>query len=173
MALSLHQLRLAIIQVAIANADQSTDWRILIAKLQIHRVQPENAILWAVENNVDLDTDTLTLLIRAGADINASNFNEITSLMLAIKKSNVNNAIELLEHGADVDAIDDCGKTALIHAIEGGNLDLECVSVLLKKGVDLNIRDHDGKNALDYAILETIYKITLERIENFEMDLKL
>ncbi|KAG9849747.1 hypothetical protein KCU98_g2699, partial [Aureobasidium melanogenum] len=63
----------------------------------------------------------------------------------------------LLDHGADVDAIDDDGRTALHLAIKGDasttdNSDvLNSVSQLLIAGASLDVRDLQGRVALDYA----------------------
>ncbi|MHC4118962.1 MAG: ankyrin repeat domain-containing protein [Planctomycetota bacterium] len=54
----------------------------------------------------------------------------------------------LLEHGADVDAVDKDGKTALMYASESGS---DIVTYLLKHGADVDAADKDGKTALMYA----------------------
>ena len=43
------------------------------------------------------------------------------------------------------------GKTPLIHVVQGENANPELVSFLLDKGADVNIKDNDGKRAVDYA----------------------
>eukprot|EP01083_Nonionella_stella_P238541 835820_1 len=50
------------------------------------------------------------------------------------------------------------GKTVLIYAVIIGNMDL--VRTVCNFGGDVHIKDHDGLDALDYAIKYGRYKIT-------------
>lgn len=66
----------------------------------------------------------------------------------------MNNDIEavelLLKSGADVNAKNNIGKTALMFAAEDGRLDI--VAMLLEKGADVNAIWGNGFKALDYAL---------------------
>lgn len=55
----------------------------------------------------------------------------------------------MVEHGADVDAKDCKGLSALHSAV--WNRDIECVKYLLALGIDSGICDNNGKTAMDYA----------------------
>ncbi len=55
----------------------------------------------------------------------------------------------LLSHGADVDALDEHGQTALMIAAQRGEFD--CVLLLLEAGADRALRSKDGNTALDHA----------------------
>jgi ankyrin repeat protein len=55
----------------------------------------------------------------------------------------------LLNRGANVNATDHEGKTALMWAAQNGRQDV--VPVLLEKGADVNAKDKKGKTALDLA----------------------
>ncbi len=55
----------------------------------------------------------------------------------------------LLEFGAEVDARNDAGQTALMLAAEGGGL--ECIRALLGAGADRKLKDRRGKTPLDLA----------------------
>ena len=56
----------------------------------------------------------------------------------------------LLDHGADINARNDPGRTPLCCAIIRG--DLVAVNILLDEGADPNIPDKDGCTALDHAV---------------------
>lgn len=78
-----------------------------------------------------------------------------TLLMAEIERvsyqGNADNAIvkSILYHGADVNAKNEAGWTALHHA---ANLDqLETVKMLVKAGANINARDIEGKTPLDIA----------------------
>lgn len=53
----------------------------------------------------------------------------------------------LIDEGANVDAVDDSGWTALMHANEAEN-----VRVLLNAGANMAIKNNDGETALAMAI---------------------
>lgn len=55
----------------------------------------------------------------------------------------------LLRHGADVDALDEHGQTALMIAAQQG--EFESVRLLLEAGADRALKDKRGKTALDHA----------------------
>ena len=55
----------------------------------------------------------------------------------------------LLDHGADVNAQNNSGGTALIFAATFGQEQI--VRLLLEHGADSSIRDEKGNSALDYA----------------------
>ena len=52
----------------------------------------------------------------------------------------------LLEAGADVNAQDKDGRTALMMATRNGHD--KCVELLIERGVDVNVKDNDGRTAL-------------------------
>ena len=57
---------------------------------------------------------------------------------------------EALNEGADVNAVETSGSTALIFAVQGNHVDV--VEFLLKQdGIDVNFKDKNGLNALDHA----------------------
>lgn len=56
----------------------------------------------------------------------------------------------LVEHGADTEARDPAGDTALLIAVRNGNLRL--ARHLVDNGADVNVRDADGQSALHLAV---------------------
>lgn len=57
-----------------------------------------------------------------------------------------------LNNGADINAVDEYGYTALHSAAENGNL--EVVKLLVEQGADVNIRTPDGQTAAELAEAE-------------------
>ena len=55
----------------------------------------------------------------------------------------------LLEYKANINALDNEGATPLILAVRGHHR--EFISLLLRRGADINITDDSGKKAIDYA----------------------
>ncbi|XP_071588693.1 ankyrin repeat domain-containing protein 7-like [Heliangelus exortis] len=57
----------------------------------------------------------------------------------------------LVEHGSQLDAVDNFGRTPLMKAVQLREQD--CVTFLLEQGADTNLADIDGNTALQLAIL--------------------
>ena len=60
--------------------------------------------------------------------------------MLAASCGSISAVRKILEYGADVDAVNDAGQSALLEAIQQGAL--EIVDLLILTGSDINLRDH-------------------------------
>jgi uncharacterized protein len=69
----------------------------------------------------------------------------------AVKRNNVQRVIDLIENGADVNALDRYGQTALMLAAHDGCR--EIVEILIAHGADLNITAKFGLSALMLAVL--------------------
>jgi ankyrin repeat protein len=140
------------------------------------------------------DISRVRELLRQGADVNArdTEHNE-TPLMLAVKFAKADIVRLLLDAGAEVNARNDWGKTALfyapvfsdvfaallevgadVHALdkEGNSILMQMVSKspslaeaeeLLRLGVDQSLLNEDGKSALDIAESLGLVKI-IERL---------
>lgn len=94
---------------------------------------------------------TIPALVKAGADPNGrSGINHWSPLQHAIHKNRLASVVALIPAGAQVNARDPRGRTALMMASGYGQTDI--VSELLKRGADAKIQDEDGLSALDYAI---------------------
>lgn len=94
---------------------------------------------------------TVSALIKAGANVNATNTLGRTALMFASSKGFAGIVKDLLSHRADPNIVpnDDTGWTALIAAARTGRIDV--IKVLLDHGADVTINDKEGKTALVWA----------------------
>ncbi|XP_014730313.1 PREDICTED: 2-5A-dependent ribonuclease [Sturnus vulgaris] len=99
------------------------------------------------------------LVQEMGADVNIRDNKDRNALIHALKKgsskeryeSAVSIALYLLEQGVDVKSKDECGKTALILAVEMESPEL--VTALLEKDeIDIDDADEEGKTALMVAV---------------------
>lgn len=52
----------------------------------------------------------------------------------------------LLDHGADVNAVDDLGRTALMHAVVSDVVPLDAVKLLIERGADVNARSQHAQS---------------------------
>jgi ankyrin repeat protein len=108
------------------------------------------------------DTTTMRLLVQRGADPNLATLAGTTPLMAA---AGVNwavgqtytespqaslDAVSLcLELGADVNAANSMGLTALLGAVNRGRNDI--IELLVKHGARLDIKDKEGRTPLRWA----------------------
>ena len=97
------------------------------------------------------NVETLRKLLKKGGDIETRDTGEKdgrgeTMLQLASLRGHEAAVLFLLDQGADVDAIDDCGYTALHYVVEHrqGAI-LRC---LLERGADVDIRNNLGETPL-------------------------
>jgi hypothetical protein len=102
-----------------------------------------NHALWAAAFNNDLDA--IRLLVGRGAPVDARAEGE-TPFLAAVKTSHFEPAGLLLTLGADVDAVDDNGMTAL-HYMLKKNSDVEWVRMVVDAGARGDIEDPNGRTA--------------------------
>lgn len=97
------------------------------------------------------DTSTFRGLLAGCADVNARTKGGKTLLMHVAELPTCNEACLrlLLDAGADVEAADDEGWTALMLAAGAGSE--TCLKLLLEKGCAVDARDTDGHTALFHA----------------------
>jgi ankyrin repeat protein len=107
-------------------------------------------------------------LLDAGVDAKFRYGNELTALMWAAGHEDgvgvhaAESVVDLLlSRGAQVDAIDDRGRTALMMAAELGHA--EIVDMLIGRGADRTVRDKGGKSALDLAANESVRRTLASR----------
>ena len=139
-----------------ANVNASESW------------QGETALMWAAAED---HAEVVALLAKHGADLNARSkvpdFPKVkvdfatmvftalprggfTPLLLAARQGALNGVRALAEAGADLNATDPDGTTALNMAIINAHYDV--AAVLVEKGADLNLGDDAGMTPLYAAI---------------------
>jgi len=88
--------------------------------------------------------DFLSYLVENAADLNSRLIDNLTPLMAAILKSQVNKAVFLIEHGAKLDIRDRRGYTAAHYAACHYSDSCDVLSCLVKNGADANARASDN-----------------------------
>ena len=89
----------------------------------------------------------------------------LTDLMIDVKLQDKKAVKEKLENGADVNAKDFLGNTALFLAVFGDRENLDIIKMLLKNGADVNATNNDGNtllHELSYGPDLDIIKMLLE-----------
>ncbi|XP_022327439.1 uncharacterized protein LOC111126829 [Crassostrea virginica] len=128
-----------------------------------------------------------TLLTYGDCDLELSNHEDRTPLMLAVEMDDIRMIRRLIKAGSKVNAIDNLGKTPLLLALEDGKF--EIAEYLIKHGSDVNSVDDLGQSALlhitrgerrdcsriirillqcDYKIKEKIDEISREEIVSYQ-----
>jgi len=98
---------------------------------------------------------TVALLAKNGVNLNAVvDEVQLTPLMVASAQGNINGIQSLLRAGADTNAQDKDGQTALMHAVRKSKL--EVVHILLDAGADMEIVNGKGQTALSIAVYPTV-----------------
>ena len=98
------------------------------------------------------------LLLKKGANLNTRvkhiYDHESITLLHAAARADVNaeRVTFLLDKGADVDELDNEGRTALHHAAQNG--EVEVIKVLLDRGAEIDALDKDNRTPLHFAATE-------------------
>ncbi|XP_041427520.1 B-cell lymphoma 3 protein homolog [Xenopus laevis] len=102
----------------------------------------------------------LEILLRGRKwGLEATNYQGMTALHVAISTGHEDLALCLLDNGADVDTVDiKSGRSSLIQAVEGGSIEL--VSLLLQRGAQVNAQTYAGNTALHVASGRGLVEIT-------------
>lgn len=110
---------------------------LLSASLSKPTLQSASIGLAPVQQIALLDT-----LIKGGAEVN-NNKGKTTALIAAVRKRNTVAVQALIDHGADLEAVDKSGKKAIVYAINKKNKkNKEIVELLKKAGASLKSYTH-------------------------------
>ena len=102
----------------------------------------------AVQN--DCCTEVLQAIISHGIDVNASNKNHVTALIIACHKGNTDAINILLEAGADPNITDSKGATCIHHAVGEGH-SKHVLETVVSHGADVNAANKKSITALMLA----------------------
>lgn len=99
-------------------------------------------------------------LIKKGADIEARDNYGSTPFLIHVTERMFSTAIELANHGANINVRDEQGRTALFY-----EMPLSFVDELLEKGVDIDARDNNGSTPFLSRIAESELAIAMELVK--------
>ena len=105
----------------------------------------------------DGDLEIATLLIEAGANVNAENKHGWTPLSAACTVGDLEMVTLLIEAGADVNAKNMNGNTPLHVACSEGRL--EIATLLIEEGADVNAKNKRGNTPLRESGIPKIIKL--------------
>ena len=103
-------------------------------------------------------TQSIKLLIEAGADVNFVGDLELTSLMLACSHCHEDTVQLLLQSGADPSVLTSSGKTALMYSTYGDQY-FNIVKCLLETGAVVNAQNKNGWSAFTKACKNGCYRL--------------
>lgn len=113
---------------------------------QVEENTKESPLFKAITTKIEI----IDMLVKAGADVNARNKYDETVLHKACEYEDVELIMYLLGKEADVNVVDDQGKTPLLVALYGYIPDeeerLDIVRKFIEKGANVNVKDTIDKN---------------------------
>lgn len=117
------------------------------ADANVQNLRKETALIRAA---IFGDTATLSLLVKAGNNVNAMDTIGATPLLQAVFNVNRNATLWLLQNGADPDKIGAFGLTALGGVVTFN--DMPSVQAVLQKTAAINVVDSGGISPLMWAV---------------------
>jgi ankyrin repeat protein len=76
---------------------------------------------------------------------------ELAPVVTAVLLESMDDLQRLVKEGADINAQDQLGRSALIMAIDQDYANPDWVEFLIASGININLQDNDGDTALDLA----------------------
>ncbi len=126
-----------------------SDQEVAQAKEQLQELGIELSDQSLLEKAEKGETETVSLLLKAGVSPDVTDKNNNSPLMLATNWGNTETAIVLIEAGADLNLSGQRGRTALMAATIRGSMEL--LNALIQGGADLNAKDNESNTALKLA----------------------
>jgi ankyrin repeat protein len=121
------------------------------SKKDINLERPDNNALIEACTYGQLEVVKYLLSLKNKPNIEAFDRSGKTALMRASENWELQVANLLIDEGANVNAINDRGETALI-LVSFYHCGLEMIKLLIKRGANVRIRNKEGKTALDIAM---------------------
>lgn len=91
------------------------------------------------------------ILLGMGANLDDRDLQHNRSALICASRISIFEIVNLLIlSGANLEIVDDQGKTAVIYAVQRGRK--EIIRTLVTNGANMEVRDLEGKNALDYSM---------------------
>ena len=116
-------------------------------------------------------TESVSLLLKLKADLSIANIDGYTSLhFAAVADCSADTVLQIIEYGADVNAVDKRNRTALLLSCLNVN-SCSIVKILLAAGADPIIADDEGFSCLHAAIYGHCSKETLQALIDHGADI--
>ncbi|ELU13437.1 hypothetical protein CAPTEDRAFT_98473, partial [Capitella teleta] len=150
----------------------------MVKKLLQHKAdidKPDDEGITALQITLTNTQDQLAqekiieLLIRGEADVHLTNQDEVSALMIASTKGNVQCIKKLLGYKADPNQRNDNGLTALMLAvcsIEDESTQEKVVDILIKHKADVNLTENRGRSVLQFASARRNVRILTKLLDN-------
>lgn len=76
---------------------------------------------------------------------------ELAPVVTAVHLERMSDLKQLVNDGAEINAQDECGRSALIMAMDQDLANIEWLEFLIASGINVNLQNKDGDTALDLA----------------------